>query len=219
SNISDKIILDHLFLQNLDDHLTNFYRTDHHWNIHGISKGYSKIYKMLSKNYPDIPEAFKPSALLTFPNIRFLGTLARRTLYPVEGDKFTGFEAIPPKCEISDQGVKGDYDYRDEYHDGLIPDDPYSRHYGQYFGSQSGLLEYNCETNTNRNILIIGNSYMRPLVPMIATHYEHTYFLDLRQDKTFTLSNFLVNHPVEDILIGGNAEVFFGDDNLWLIKP
>jgi hypothetical protein len=33
------------------------------------------------------------------------------------------------------------------------------------------------------------------------------------------LSNFLVNHPVEDILIGGNAEVFFGDDNLWLIKP
>lgn len=219
SKISDKIILNNLSLENLDDHLTNFFRTDHHWNIHGILKGYNKIYEMLSQNYPDIPEKFNPSTLVTFPNIKFLGTLARRTLYPIEGDIFTGFEGELPKCKVSDQGVEGDYDYRDEYHKGLIPSDPYSRHYGQYFGSQDGLLEYDCETETNRNILIIGNSYIRPLVPIIASHYDHTYFLDLRQDETFSLSHFFIEHSVDDILIGGNADVFFWDEDLWEIKP
>ena len=218
-NISSKIVLENMVLENLDDHIYNFYRTDHHWNIHGILKGYEKVYQMLSLNYPDIPEMFQVSGLITFSDIEFLGTLARRTLYPIEGDEFTGFLGKLPSCVVSDQEIKGDYDYRDEYHKGQYSTQPFTRHYGLYFGSQSGLLEYDCEIGKNRNIIIIGNSYIRPLVPLIASHYDHTYFLDLRQNETFSLSNFLVDHPVDDILIAGNAEVFFGDDDLWMINP
>jgi len=219
SNLPNQINLGALSLTGLDDHLVKYYRTDHHWNTRGILEGYNGIYGMLSKNYANIPKKLTPSAMITFPGIEFLGTLARKTLSPIRGDTFTGFEAEFPTCVVRDQGIEGDYDYGDEYLAGDYSTTPYTSHYEYYFGNQTGLLEYDCETTTNRNILIIGDSYTRPLVALIATQYRHTYYIDFRQDKEFTLSNFLKGHHVEDILIAGGPNVVFMDTNYWMLKP
>ena len=219
ANLSDEITLGTMPLEGLTDHFVNYYRTDHHWNVNGILNGYKGIYKLLSTNYVNIPAMMTPSAMITFPSIEFQGTLARKTLYPIRGDEFVGFTAEFPTCKIFDRGVEGDYDYRDEYLNGEYSTTPYTSHYELFFGTQTGLLEYSCDTDTDRDILIIGDSFSRPLISLIATQYKHTWFIDLRQDEEFTLSSFLRDSHVEDILIIGDYDVVFMNTDQWEIKP
>jgi hypothetical protein len=217
--LTDRINLGYMPLMGVDDHLQHYYRTDHHANTAGILEAYRGIYNLLSSNYMNIPPQLEPSSLVNFPDIAFLGTLARRTLYPIQGDEFIGFQADFPSCTVRDNGVVGVYDSRDEYLQGIYPTEPFVDHYGAYFGSQQGLLEYRCEIQTNRNILIIGDSYARPLVNLIANHYNHTFYVDLRQNSDFSLSEFTSSHDIDDFLIVSDYEVVFMDTDQWKIHP
>ncbi len=219
SNLPEKINLDFMPLDNVEGHLKNYYRTDHHWNVNGILGAYKGIYDLISNDKTDFPRKLSSTTLIPFPDIEFLGSYARKTLYPLKGDDFIGYEAEFPICVIKDQGVPGDYDFRDEYAAGNYPTTAYTDHYGTYFGSQKGLLEYICETQTDRNILIIGDSYTRPLVALIASHYHHTFFVDLRQNIDFTMSDFTQNHTIDDFLIVSDYEVVFMDTDQWMIQP
>ncbi len=219
SNLPEKINLDFMPLDNVEGHLKNYYRTDHHWNVNGILGAYKGIYDLISNDKTDFPRKLSSTTLIPFPDIEFLGSYARKTLYPLKGDDFIGYEAEFPICVIKDQGVPGDYDFRDEYAAGNYPTTAYTDHYGTYFGSQKGLLEYICETQTDRNILIIGDSYTRPLVALIASHYHHTFFVDLRQNTDFTMSDFTQNHTIDDFLIVSDYEVVFMDTDQWMIQP
>jgi hypothetical protein len=219
SELTDRIELGYMPLNGVNDHLRHYYRTDHHANTAGILEAYQGIYNLLSSNYMNIPPRLEPSSLVNFPDIAFLGTLARRTLYPIPGDEFVGFQADFPSCTVSDQGIVGDYDSRDEYLQGIYPKEPYVDHYGKYFGTQQGLLEYHCETQSDRNILIVGDSYARPLVKLIANHYKHTYYVDLRQNTDFSLSEFTSSHNIDDFLIVSDYEVVFMDTDQWKIHP
>jgi hypothetical protein len=72
----------------MEDHLENYYRTDHHWNVNGILKAYGDIHDMLASNYPGISPMLEQKDILKFPDIEFLGLMARRTFYPIKGDDF-----------------------------------------------------------------------------------------------------------------------------------
>jgi hypothetical protein len=219
AKLIEPINLGYLPLKGVDDHLQHYYRTDHHANTAGILAAYRGIYNLLSTNYANIPPQLEPSAMVTFPDIAFLGTFARRTLYPIQGDEFIGFLADFPSCTVRDQGVVGILDAREEYLQGKYPTEPYVDHYGSYFGSQQGLLEYRCETQTDRNILIVGDSYARPLVNLIANHYKHTFYVDLRQNADFSLSEFTALNQIDDFLIVSDFEVIFMDTDQWKIHP
>jgi len=143
-NLTDKIQLKCMPLLSLEDYLRKFYRTDHHWNTNGILEAYDGIYEILSRKKEDFPKKLQITEMIEFENIEFLGSSARRTLYPISGDLFIGFQAEFPNCTVSDQDIVGDYNYRDEYLNGEIPTTPYIDHYKYYFGRQSGVLEYDC---------------------------------------------------------------------------
>jgi hypothetical protein len=219
SKLTDQIRLGSMPLNSFENHLENYFRTDHHWNTNGILRAYQGTYDLISQNYTDISPKIIPTSMVDFPDIAFLGSHARRTLYPVQGEPFSGFKADFPPCITTDQGVAGDYDYRDEYLNGEYATTAFTDHYGLYYGTQTGLLRYGCQTETDRNILIIGDSYARPLVSLVAAHYNNTYFIDLRQTPDFTLSGFVSEHNVDDILVVSDYEVVFLDTEQWMIKP
>lgn len=218
-NLDNQTEIGVMTLASMDTHLADYYRTDHHWKTEGILKAYDVAYNLLSKKFTDISDKLVVSKLMILPGVEFLGTLARKSLYPVRGDEFAVFDADLPKCKISDNGVQGDYDYHDEYLAGNYSLNPYTDYYGEFFGTQKGLLEYFCNNDADRNILIIGDSYARPLVALLAKHYLHTYFVDLRQNLGFSLSDFLSNHSITDLLIVGDNEVAFLDTDQWFISP
>jgi hypothetical protein len=218
-NLGDQLDMTAMTLTNMATYLHDYYRTDHHWKNEGILKAYDLGYDLLSRNFVGISDRLKRSELVTLPDVKFIGTLARKSLYPVPGDDFSIFNADLPKCVVTDNGVAGEYDQRDEYLEGNYPLALYSDYYGDFFGSQKGLLEYACPNETDRNILIIGDSHARPFVALFAKHYSQSYFVDLRQTQDFDLSNFFDTHLVKDILIIGDNKVAFLDTELWLITP
>lgn len=218
AHLPEEIKSDIFELTEMNDHLEYFFRTDHHWNTNGILKGYRSIYGLLSINYANIPPILEPTSMVPFPDIEFKGTLARKTLYPIQGDDFIGFEADFPECIIKENGEIKKLDFREEYLRGDYSTTPFLGHYGLYFGTQEGIINYDCAVNSDRNILIIGDSHARPLVALIATQYKQTYFMDLRQDENFILTDFLHEYHIEDILIVGGPNVIFLNDQLWEIS-
>lgn len=217
-NIPPGFIFGKKLLSSYEEHTKYYYRTDHHWNIHGALLAYDGIYELLAQNYPEISLPLKHDDLITFPGIEFLGAFARKTLYPIRAEKFEVLRFELPPYKIFVNGQESAYNKSIQYLAGNYSTVPYTNHYGEYFGEPEALVEYVVDNNSNRNLLIIGNSCSRPLQPMLAYHYHHTYNIDLREYKDFSLSKFLSNYQVDDILILAGNVVGFTNDQ-WIINP
>jgi hypothetical protein len=217
-NMPAKLILGKMMLSSFADHEKYYYKTDHHWNVHGALQAYDIIYGMLKQNYPKISPALIHNSFITFPGVEFLGSLDRETFYPIQAEKFEVANIDLPLFKIIEDGQEIEFNHSKEYLAGEYSTEPYVNHYGEYFGEQKALLDYVFENGSDRNLLIFGSSYTRPLHPLLAYHYHHTYIIDLRNYKDFSMSTFLSNHKVDDVLIIGDNTVAF-DDLIWKINP
>jgi hypothetical protein len=217
-NIPSDLNLGKMMFASFEDHAKYFYRTDHHWNINGILRAYYGIHNLLAENYPEISSPIIIDGFYTFQDIEFLGSLARKSLYPIRADKFTVALYNLPPFKILENGQEIIYNQSDQYLAGNYSTAPYTSHYIEYFGYDAALLEYVFENESDRNLLLIGNSFDNPLQPLLAYHYHHTYSVDLRFYEDFSLSDFLSQYDVDDILIVGSSDVVCLD-NEWMIVP
>ena len=218
-NLPEGLELQKFMLENMDEHLKYYYRTDHHWTIHGILRAYEEIHSMLIKSYPDISPMLEINGIVEFPDVEFLGSMARESLFPIDGDdflvddvSFSSFEMIKSGQEIKDSP-------RTAYFSGDYSTIPYTNHFNAFYGKVTDLIEYTFENDADRNLLVIGSSYRNALDPLLASHYHKTYCIDLRYFTDFSLSDFLDEYDVDDILIVGDDEVAFEDVEYWKINP
>lgn len=211
-----------LLLNSYEDQLKYFYRTDHHWNVRGMLLGYEKIYNMLAENYPDITPMQTHDTIYTFPDIEFHGRWARAVFYQIKpGDVFeVPLLNLPPYKIYDIEGKELDYNHKDEYLAGDYSRAPFADHYIEYNGKDVDFLEYVFENGTDRNLLIIGDSFTNAIEPLLASHYHHTYAVDIRHypDYYFSLSEFLSTHDVDDILVLGGPSVVMHQWR-WTINP
>ncbi len=205
-------------INSFDDHLRYYYQTDHHLNARGILQVYQQIHSLLQENYPDISEPRTYEHLIGLPDVAFHGTAARQSFHPLRETIFEVVDyALPPhKVYIGDEEVV--YGHSAEYLAGIYPQEAYFNHYEGFYGGDVGLIEFVFEGGTDRNLLIIGNSYDNALIPLLASHYHHTYDVDVRYYPDFSLSAFLTEHPVDDILIVGENSVVFSSSR-YQINP
>lgn len=194
-----------------------FYRTDHHWNVRGACYGYEKIYQMIKIDFPDI-SPMNYCDFIEIKGLNFLGTYARESLFPVKPDIFELIKVSLPPHSIFINGIEEMNDLQEDYFSGNFDHQKYANHYGIAFGSWKDSVEYYFPSNSERNLLIIGSSYRKPIELLLASHYQHTYTIDLRAEKNFSMSSFLVDHKVDDVLIMGENLVVY-EESEWLIKP
>ncbi len=211
------LIVEKININNFEDYQANFYRTDHHWNMQGVFHAYEEIHDLLAQNYADIPELLPYQGFLKEKVIDFRGSLARKAFFP-ESEPFNIVDYALPYHEVYDNGKLTTYSHSADYLAGSYPKDPYYNHYEGEFGRDWALIEFVFPGNPNRNLLVIGNSYDNALVPLLASHYHHTYDIDLRYYKDFSLNVFLAEHPVDDILVIGENSIVFGSER-YRINP
>lgn len=195
------------------------FRTDLHWNIHGVCQALDLLYPVLKTRYVDIPA--KPDCqnnIKVINGVRFLGYYARTTLYPVIPDIFEVSTADLPDYKSYIDGKEQPVNNIKEYLAGEIAQDKYFGHYGAIFGPMNKPIEYVVEENPDRNLLMIGGSFRKPIEPFLAALYRHTYVIDIRYEKNFSLGEFLKQNHVDDILIIGENNVIFSNSD-WLITP
>jgi hypothetical protein len=174
---------------------------------------------MLSEKYPDISPMLQYKEIVEFPEIEFLGNIARLTFYPIEGDDFAVEVVDFPPQQINYGGQELVENPRSVYFEGNYSMIPYVNHFNEFYGRVTDLITYAVENDSERNLLIIGSSFRYALDPLLASHYQNTYCIDLRYFTTFSLSEFLLDHKVDDILLLGNNQVLFQDLEHWTINP
>jgi hypothetical protein len=219
NSLPDGLVLEKFMLNGMEDHLKYYYRTDHHWNIYGVLRAYEDMYHMLANNYPDMSPILEIEDIVEFPEIEFLGSLSRETLFPIDGDEFWVEVVDFPAFEIIKSGQKLSEHPRWAYFEDSYSTIPYTNHFNEFYGKVTDLIEYTFTNGSDRNLLIIGSSFRNALDPLLGSHYHKTYCIDLRYYTEFSLSEFLEEHSVDDILILGDDEVAFEDIEYWKINP
>lgn len=217
-NKPDGLHLGTLHMASLADYFRYFYRTDHHLNNLGAYTAYLDIYHLLQAKYPAISPPRQVTQELTLPDIAYRGSLARLSLYPIPGEPFKVYLYDLPPFQTYKDGQQFTYGKQDHYLAGNNSTAPYLNHYGEYYGYDEGFLEFVFEGQPDRNLLVIGDSYDNAFLTLLASHYRRTYSVDLRNYPDFSLSTFLKDHPVQDVLVvGSNVAAYTSID--WTINP
>lgn len=210
------LLLGVLDFRSLEEYMDSFYKTDGHWNNHGVLIAYYDVYSLLSTNYPDISDPVQFTGFTTIPDLGFLGYIARSSYYPFEPEPFELLEYSIPEYKVLRNGAIFSYNHIEQYLNGEFSQEKYANHYGDCFGYNYGFLEFVSEGESKRNILVIGDSFDNPLLPILTAHYKHLYSVDLRHNDNFRLADFFATHHVDDVLVIGGYDVVFGSKK-WAI--
>ena len=219
SIVPDNLSISTMMLSGFDEDSYFYYHTDHHMSVKGTIYAYDQVYDMLAQGYPDISPKLNTDNILVFPNIDFLGSYARRSLYPIQADDFSVPITSQPDYQIYKNSEKFQFSLKDDYLAGVYTNLPYVNHYGFYYGNDPApFIDFRSENGSNRSILVFGSSYSRPVLQLLAAHYKHVYYVDLRRNKDFSLHKFLKDHTVDDLVIFADHQILV-DNSTWKITP
>lgn len=170
-----------------------YYHTDHHWTTHGAYVGYQAYCN--AAGLSPIPEAdFQKTCVTT----DFHGTIFSKLHdSTVPGDAITLYEYPANQLTVSypDTGEVTDTLYNRDY---LTQKDKYS----MFLNNLHPLVEItNASADSDRQLVLIKDSYANSMVPFLVHHYQKIYVFDTRYYR-FGPSSFINEHPeVTDVLL------------------
>ncbi len=184
---------------------TYFYNTDHHWNALGGFVGFQKITEYIQEKFPETEINEEILSLdqweIHIKEDWFLGSRGKRV-----GIYFGGVDDlmwITPKfeteisCSIpySNQFYKGTFEeanIREEYYESDDPDYFNKGAYGVYIGGDYALVQHrNAEAASDLKLLIIKDSFTRPMQAFLSTEFQEIDVIDLRYYMAGTLVDYI----------------------------
>jgi len=190
------------------------YRTDHHFTMRGSHALYRQLHRMLEVE--ERSPVREPVRWFTVPKVAFRGSLARRAIGcvdPVDVLEDAEFELPEMHLTVGDEPVTRSR--RERYESGKPPQGRFTNHYGAYYGNDRGLLHYRCPSAPERNLLVISDSYDNSLEPLIASHFQNAFFVDLRHyrrdaGEPFEFDSFVERRDISDVVFVGGERTVLG---------
>ena len=177
----------------------NFYRTDHHWNYAGSYAGYLDLLELLGVGEP----ALEPTETVTLCD--FSGSKASQAAGNYS-EPFVAYRFAFPAMDITVNGESAaDYGrqaiYLDEFPDSIS--------YGRFYGYDDGEVIFDTGTTGRGNLLVIGESHDNAILKLLASHYDRTHAIDLRNyahymGSDFDLDKYLEQHGIDTVLFIGS---------------
>ncbi len=206
--IDSSIKSDRLKINSFNDYSQLFYTTDHHWNYLGSYNGYLDIVNLLNLN-----NIIVPKETICFNN-QFIGskssTLGSTMIY---NEKLCGYifdlpsHSIYVNNKLVNQYKKS---IKDIQNSAIVK-------YADFYGYDYGLLEFNFNNPERDNLLIIGISFDNPIDELLASHFNKTYKVDLRNyekdiGEKFNIIDFTEKNDINNILIIGDLGFFLDEE-------
>ncbi|MET3196645.1 DHHW family protein [Gottfriedia sp. OAE603] len=173
-----------------------YFKTDHHWNTKGAFIGYQKIVSELNKTLPEIGDPIsKDTFKFEKKGLAFNGSYARSTTlsFVTESDQM-----IVPTNDIISPTVKACIDKDNKCDDPVFfPEkltevNPYTDRF-VYFGLNQALIRYkNSDPISQKKLVILKDSYAKPIIPFLTKHFKEVDVLDTRyfgEDANFKNSS------------------------------
>ena len=198
-------------INSFEEFKDKFYKTDHHWNYKGSYLAYTQLVKILTN---DEPLKYKDKVCL---NNNFSGSKASFSgATHFYKEEFCAYEFKFPNYDIYINGEKSDYGNQ-EYH---INNPKKDVSYGSFYGYDDGEIIFDNHDSSKENILIVGESYDNAILKLLASHFNKTYSIDLRNyerenNKKFNYLEYLNDNNIDKVLLIGNKDYFaMGEFNL-----
>ncbi|WP_085991037.1 DHHW family protein [Oceanobacillus senegalensis] len=193
------------------DYHSFYFSTDHHWNMYGAFAGYEVIRETLQENssiFHDGPLDKESYHMHCLNDRNFLGTYNRQLFGMIDASG----EAL---CYVENEHVN--IEEWTTYVDGMSEEHKvhFSDVYGKakqsdddelvtytdvYAGDHSEVHILNPEkANDNTKILFLKDSYANTLLPLLAEHFYHTTFYDVRHNEGESLYEFIEKHDYDAV--------------------
>lgn len=177
-----------------------YYRTDHHWTTQGAYYAYREWAQAKGVS----PVRYPISSLQTVTE-EFQGTLQSKINLPVEGEPIQIFpqtQILPIKITY-DFVTASDSFYEEKYLEG-------KNKYGYFLDDNHGMVEIETTSPVKKQLFIIKDSYANSMIPLLATHYQKIYVLDLRyyNGKLFDIMQNCDEYGNMDVLVLYNCIQF-----------
>ncbi len=211
ANKPENLAFANFALNSYADYQNRFFRTDQHWNIRASLDAYEKIYALLKDQYPDISPMLTAEAINKIDGLEFQGSMARKSLYPVEPDILEYANVSMPAYDTYVDGELNNYSGRENYLNGIYNREKFYNHYRGFYGKQQILIQFHFNNETRRNLLMVTSSYSRTIQMYIASHFHDTYVIDLRfeENSSERLQQFIDDYGITDVLVFGQPTVTY----------
>ena len=189
-----------LEINSIEEYKKYYYKTDLHWNIVGAYQGYQDIITMLKGDFNiAAPKTVKKEFCFSAP---FYGAvsndIARSTAY----DYICDYELDDiGYYDYFINGEPADFFEKQDYAEGRYPRQ-YSD-YDFYFGNNSFERIYRFDQETGLNLLMIVDSFSNPINMWIASHFDNTVILDLRNVDydQFSLKAYMEEYDIDAVVV------------------
>ena len=185
-----------------------YFRTDHHWTARGAYYAYVEAAKVLGV------QAYR----LTDFNIKTVSENFKGTFYSKANPLSVlpdYIEAFFPKWQVV---YEVQYDDKQEKTDSLYEYDYLQKkdQYSFFLDGNHSLVKITSSVESNRKIAVVKDSYAHALIPFLVNHFNEVHIIDLRYNQS-TLSHYLVQNDINDVLFLYNIDQFLTDKNvIWL---
>lgn len=217
-----------LKIDNVSPYFNYFYGSDHHWNNRGSYQGYLDILALL--NVDELPISINDE-ICNEQNI-FNGTFSSRTSFVYPGDSMCAYH-FKDLVDTDVSSISSDYGsvevnsilgktlYQVEHVENsntfadknteILPEGYY---YNEAFPAYGPLSVFDSHQVEKKSILIIGDSYMGPVLPLLSNHFNKIYAVNpsTYQELTgeyFDTYQFLNEIEVDEVLIMYTIENYF----------
>lgn len=200
-----KVPYDYLKINSLSDYLDLQYYSDHHWTHKGVLQGYKDIVQLIFNNQENI---LIPWGENCFNDLRFSGSFSTLSGFIEEGAPFCVYAYALPEYAITYEGKEKPYHYDTNNFYFYGGTNPMAYHYSDAYElikEPMTLIELTTATTNQENILIIGDSYGPAVLPLLANHFNHIYFVNpivyyQVYDKTFDYDEFIQSENIQNVL-------------------
>lgn len=170
-----------------------YFRLDHHWTTKGAYEAY-KVYTK-SMNIETIAlDTFDKKIVTT----NFNGTLySKANIYFLPSDIIEAYSHKTNKFTVA-------YPSKKQTKNSLFDEGALltKSKYGYFLAGDFDLVVVrNLSTTSKGNLLIIKDSYANSFVPFIANNFSETHLIDLRMFKSDTVSNYIRNNNITNVLL------------------
>lgn len=202
-----------LEINSFKDFEKNFYKTDHHWNCYGSYQGYSGVMELLNIE----EDIIKPEKEMVLEKYTLSGSKAAGIgATGIFTETFPVYQFQYPEMDICIDGEEAeDYGKQQKYINGEEDQTDFS--YGAFYGGDNAEIIFDTHNAEKENLLVIGESYDNAILKLLASHFEKTYSIDLRNyertfESKFQFSNYVKDNQIDKILLIGNIDYFTMDE-------
>ena len=195
------------------EHFEKYFRMDHHWNIEGAVDAYKKI---MQNAFPDL-EQVDFTNKIEYDVPEFWGYDARWGLITtLNGDRISDYEVdltgISIKINDTEKSSE-DVEHVKKYENKKYNKQALEDRHNEYFHTNVAKIEFTSQKNTNRNLLIIGDSYLHSCERFYAHSFDKVVHIDSEVFKD-SLQQLIDSNNITDVLFLQNDERYYVTDRL-----